>query len=836
MMHPAVEMITRTVIESPLSIHRQVLEHSCDVTSKECVGSSSGFSVDVGSLQFSDDAGRQSLESDKYYIGENGESGNQLIASVTLATTVECAASIEQRVCHKSNKDLVLHLTNHGRRVDGSSAKIDHQQLPCDKNADVEDDGSRESAVLNAISYSNDNPSTDLMNYRLNRPPSDRIDDIDINANIKLVPQHDTSKELQNALSSPPLIPVPCYYLQETVVSSEMTHNFAQFVHTESETESAISNTLSPAGGLSTVTRYTCPLCPLSYKRLADLNRHMRQKHGANLRDAMRWRSMMLDHCNWIFTGPSVEPIDLSTKKASVNRKSSSATVVDNYEPLDLSTRNRKYAFPRRPRKSGRSGSNHLINPALLHSGESAKSFSFQQYPSSVGVELPRSTSLIPNDNAPHENAPCQSETAKTCVRPNDCKLNCAAELSDDGVDFTYVTNSNSAEVSPSITDDCQGTSKFEVFDSNNVRRDPKKCQNTTAETKRRCFVCCLPLNEADNVLCCYCATSNFDWQNHVRNELLDPLAPLTETGHSKDNADETILVSLSTVCCNSRPVEEIVTDDDQIDAACLLPDSMAGSAGRMRRDVLGEDLMPAIMNNNGTECLILEHSATLTADSFTSCGSDILVAPVNHVFGRYETTDEMAAAGAGVVVNKLHVVPVDGQRLQSSDGGTEKKNVSQVTNDSGNSKRLRNCGSSHADYASTKCGSYGRDVNSNWSPQSIDYLNTSPGKDCGTGSTDGREDSIFSRANAINGHMNIDINMDDSTMTPVKCLLNKESVEQYKQSQMSWGPPSLDNSVKMAVPEFQLSASSWTVSSRVRITVCLRQVGHLIIRFVCLS
>ena len=33
------------------------------------------------------------------------------------------------------------------------------------------------------------------------------------------------------------------------------------------------------------VGRWTCPICPLSYKRPADLNRHMKQKHEVALKD-----------------------------------------------------------------------------------------------------------------------------------------------------------------------------------------------------------------------------------------------------------------------------------------------------------------------------------------------------------------------------------------------------------------------------------------------------------------------------------------------------------------------------------------------------------------------
>jgi len=107
--------------------------------------------------------------------------------------------------------------------------------------------------------------------------------------------------------------------------------------------------------------RWTCPLCPLSYKRPADLNRHTKQKHYVALKDfAVASRSPVVATTAAVPSPPDTlhapfpvpvadssadQPLNLSLKETAVDLPRPEAAVnltVIQTEPLDLSVIGRR--------------------------------------------------------------------------------------------------------------------------------------------------------------------------------------------------------------------------------------------------------------------------------------------------------------------------------------------------------------------------------------------------------------------------------------------------------------------------------------------------------------
>ena len=138
------------------------------------------------------------------------------------------------------------------------------------------------------------------------------------------------------------------------------------------KTSSTPNGLTPPLGKLPVIScdvtgRWTCPLCPLSYKRPADLNRHMKQKHDVALKDFAVTRSPVVAAAATVSSPPetlytaapvstkifntstdtSDQPLNLSLKESptvswsvidsAVNLSVSEMDQMDQTEPLDLS-------------------------------------------------------------------------------------------------------------------------------------------------------------------------------------------------------------------------------------------------------------------------------------------------------------------------------------------------------------------------------------------------------------------------------------------------------------------------------------------------------------------
>jgi len=86
----------------------------------------------------------------------------------------------------------------------------------------------------------------------------------------------------------------------------------------------------------SAAVRFTCPLCSLSYKRVADLNRHMKQKHCSSLMS-------LTSSCRQAVTIADEGPLNLTLKDASLSRPDSHLYCENTFQiaPLDLSVTSR---------------------------------------------------------------------------------------------------------------------------------------------------------------------------------------------------------------------------------------------------------------------------------------------------------------------------------------------------------------------------------------------------------------------------------------------------------------------------------------------------------------
>ena len=88
--------------------------------------------------------------------------------------------------------------------------------------------------------------------------------------------------------------------------------------------------------------RFACPLCSLSYKRVADLNRHMKQKHWTSLSAFSSSSTSSVNSADWL-TAARDRPLNLAMRNANFGRQLQPGTQLGGKDapqdhPLDLST------------------------------------------------------------------------------------------------------------------------------------------------------------------------------------------------------------------------------------------------------------------------------------------------------------------------------------------------------------------------------------------------------------------------------------------------------------------------------------------------------------------
>jgi len=88
----------------------------------------------------------------------------------------------------------------------------------------------------------------------------------------------------------------PIFAAENRKVDVQLPTTSSVLLFQPSKTVSTPNGVSAPLGKLPIIScdvtgRWTCPLCPLSYKRPADLNRHMKQKHDVALKDFAVTRS-----------------------------------------------------------------------------------------------------------------------------------------------------------------------------------------------------------------------------------------------------------------------------------------------------------------------------------------------------------------------------------------------------------------------------------------------------------------------------------------------------------------------------------------------------------------
>lgn len=90
-------------------------------------------------------------------------------------------------------------------------------------------------------------------------------------------------------------------------------------------------------GGSGGMCRCACPLCPLTYKRPADLNRHMKQKHGVSLKDFVVQRDTSANNNNNVIsTSGSGRLFHFQAPAAPVTIVTDNSDIVED-APLNLS-------------------------------------------------------------------------------------------------------------------------------------------------------------------------------------------------------------------------------------------------------------------------------------------------------------------------------------------------------------------------------------------------------------------------------------------------------------------------------------------------------------------
>ena len=174
------------------------------------------------------------------------------------------------------------------------------------------------------------------------------------------------------------------------------------------QTESSHSKCRRSSGG-SVVTRFSCPRCSLSYKRAADLNRHLKQKHWTSL--TVSCSSSCL-HATSFSTAREV-PLNLALKDASssqaARRKQRRLLCGDDTPqdlPLDLST-------PCKTPRSNESGAGRSSVRPFDNVTDWRSSFSRVLPPFIFGDSVPKTCEGVSSKNKPLS---CSSSAASQQV------------------------------------------------------------------------------------------------------------------------------------------------------------------------------------------------------------------------------------------------------------------------------------------------------------------------------------------------------------------------------------------------------------------------------------
>jgi hypothetical protein len=344
--------------------------------------------------------------------------------------------------------------------------------------------------------------------------------------------------------------------------------------------------------------RYTCHLCPLSYKRIADLNRHMKQKHGAHLQEAVRWQAMIMHQCySWMrATSASVEPLDLTVRHSVVDgdvstTASRETSTAQQLEPLDLTIRKKGDV--------GFGSCGQLLKPAtidsgVIHLGASLSSNNVNANNGKSPSSFTRSSAIdgmwpprdLLNARSVFEKAPMNADFVGEAMNERGRETESSTVVTGEGVGVDAEAHCHQPSSTANIDTSGRGSAEQET--------EVTCVSGDRVPALGQCPVCSfvsmspttmnrhLDIHEDRGrqfhcLICNHCATSLEQLQNHVRRGHLLESRCAAESTTVSDH--RTGLSSLDAEISTLKPV----------DGGCGV-DELSDGDGRMRCDVTGSE------------------------------------------------------------------------------------------------------------------------------------------------------------------------------------------------------------------------------------------------------